>query len=71
MGYAAGDGILVTIESPVSLITRTTHTDGNGFFGMLGLPPGDYRVVAGSASSTVRVTAGTVAIWSAAATPPR
>ena len=63
MGYAPGDGTLVTIESPVSLITRTTHTDGNGFFGMLGLPPAEYRVVAGARSATVRVTAGTVGIW--------
>ena len=60
MGYAPGDGTLVTIESPASHITRTTHTDGNGFFGMLGLPPGEYRVVAGAMSISFNVTAGTV-----------
>jgi hypothetical protein len=70
MGYASGDGTLVTIESPASHITRTTRTDGSGFFGMLGLPPGEYRIVAGATSATVQIIAGRVVIWSAAATPP-
>ena len=38
MGYTHGDDITVTIEN------RTTMSDGSGFFGMLNLPPGDYRV---------------------------
>jgi uncharacterized lipoprotein YddW (UPF0748 family) len=64
MGYAAGDGTLVTIESQTTHAARTTRTDGSGFFGMLGLLPGEYRIVAGTASSTVTITAGSVAIWS-------
>ena len=70
MGYAPGDGTLVIIESPIAHTTRTTHTDGSGFFGMFGLPPGEYRVVAGATSAVVQIVAGRVATWSAAATPP-
>ena len=60
-GQAAGDGLLVTIESTTH-VARTTYTDGNGFFGMLGLAPGEYRVTAGGKSATVQVTAGRVAM---------
>lgn len=60
MGCAAGDGTLVTIESPATHTTRTTRTDGSGFFGMLGLPPGEYRMTAGATSIAFNVTAGTV-----------
>jgi uncharacterized lipoprotein YddW (UPF0748 family) len=66
MGYAAGDGTLVTIESLATHETKSTRSDGNGFFGMLGLAPGEYRVAAGAASSNVSIAAGKVAIWSAA-----
>lgn len=59
MGYAKGDGTLVTVESDAR--HRTTHTDGSGFFGMLGLAPGEYRVTIGEKSSTVVVSAGGVA----------
>ena len=55
MGYTEGDGTAVAIES------MTTHTDGSGFFGMLGLAPGKYRVTAGGKSCTAVVTAGRVA----------
>lgn len=61
MGQAEGDGTLVTIESATQT-TRTTHTDGGGFFGMLGLAPGEYRVTAGAKSATVVVVAGSVAV---------
>ena len=60
MGTANGDGTLVSIESLATHETRTTHTDGNGFFGMLRLAPGEYRVVAGGKSSTVTVNASRV-----------
>jgi len=60
MGSIDGDGISVTIESMATHATRTTRTDGNGFFGMLGLLPGEYRVTVGGRSSTVSVSAGTV-----------
>jgi uncharacterized lipoprotein YddW (UPF0748 family) len=60
IGSADGDGTLVSIESLATHETRTTHTDGNGFFGMLGLPPGEYQVVADGKSSTVHVIAGRV-----------
>jgi hypothetical protein len=66
MGYAAGDGDVVTIESMATHATTTTHADGNGFFGILGLPPGQYRVTAGAKSATVTVVTGHVALWSAA-----
>jgi uncharacterized lipoprotein YddW (UPF0748 family) len=66
MGQIDGDGTLVNVESLTTLATRTTHSDGTGFFGMLGLAPGQYRVVAGARSGTVNVEAGRVAVWSAA-----
>jgi uncharacterized lipoprotein YddW (UPF0748 family) len=62
IGSADADGMLVSIESLASHETRTTHTDGSGFFGMLGLNPGEYRVSAGGKSSVVIVTAGHVEI---------
>ena len=62
MGYAAArDGASVTIEALPSHATRTTTTDGSGFFGILGLEPGDYRVsVAGATSPVFPVVAGAV-----------
>jgi Uncharacterized protein conserved in bacteria len=70
MGFAAGDGTLVTIEDASTKRTWITRTDGKGFFGMLGLAPGEYRVGAGATTATVRVVAGGVSIWSAEATTP-
>jgi len=61
MGSFDGDGTLISIESLTTHETRTTHTDGSGFFGILGLAPGEYRVAAGGKSATVVVTAGRVA----------
>jgi len=66
MGYAEGDGTLITIESLATHDRRTTRTDGNGFFGMLGLAPGEYRVVAGASAATVTIAAGKVTVWSPA-----
>jgi len=63
IGQADGDGTVVTIESLSTAAKRTTHTDGSGVFGMLGLAPGEYRVVAGERSARVQVEAGKVAIW--------
>lgn len=60
MGYTSGDGTLVTIASPAANITRTTHSDGSGFFGMLGLPPGEYQMTSGATSIPFNITAGTV-----------
>jgi hypothetical protein len=65
MGSTDGDGTLVSIESLATHETRTTHTDGSGFFGMLGLAPGEYRVVAGGKSLMVTVIAGRVSSPSA------
>ena len=70
IGQADGDGTLVTIESRSTPAKRTTHTDGSGFFGMLGLAPGEYRVVAGERSATVQVEAGRVVIWGSTDMPP-
>src|SRR5204863_2689720 len=53
MGSTDGDGTLVSIESLSTHATRTTRTDGSGFFGMLGLALGEYRVVAAGKSATV------------------
>jgi uncharacterized cupin superfamily protein len=52
----------VSIESLSTQTKRMTHTDGTGFFGMLGLAPGRYRVVAGGKEETVDVGAGKVVI---------
>src|SRR5437764_10508514 len=62
MGQAEGDGAPVSIESLSTRTKRITHTDGTGFFGMLGLIPGQYRVVAGGKEETVDVGAGKVVI---------
>jgi uncharacterized lipoprotein YddW (UPF0748 family) len=63
MRQTDGDGILVTIESLTTQTKRTTHTDGSGFFGMFGLPPGQYRVTAGTKSGTLEIGAGKVTTW--------
>ena len=62
MGYTeARDGAVVTIESTASHATRTTTTDGSGFFGILGLDPGQYRVtIGGETSAPFPVVAGAV-----------
>jgi hypothetical protein len=44
MGFAAGDGVPVTIEDLGSGTTETTRTDGGGFWGFTHLAPGKYRV---------------------------
>jgi len=62
MGKTEGDGALVTIESLATQTKRTTHADGNGFFGMLGVAPGEYRVTAGLKSETVEICAGKVTV---------
>ncbi|HKS24739.1 MAG TPA: family 10 glycosylhydrolase [Thermoanaerobaculia bacterium] len=75
MGYTeARDGAVVTIESIATHAMRTTTTDGSGFFGVLGLEPGEYRVsLAGASSPVFPIVAGAVsrvdmaAIQSAAA----
>lgn len=70
MGNAGGDWTLVTIESLATKEKRTTRTDGAGFFGMLGLAPGDYRVVVSGSSETVTVNAGSVTVWRMTTSPP-
>ncbi len=69
MGNTGVDGMLVTIESVGTRTSRTTYTDGTGFFGMLGLAPGDYRVVTGGKSAMVSVSARRVAVWSESGQP--
>jgi uncharacterized lipoprotein YddW (UPF0748 family) len=66
MGNADGDGMPVTVESLATHVTRTTHTDGGGFFGMLGLAPGEYRVKVGGRMGTVRIAAGVVNVYAVA-----
>jgi len=44
MGLAAGDGVDITIEDVATGVTRTTRTDGGGFWGFAHLAPGAYRV---------------------------
>jgi hypothetical protein len=63
LGRADGDGALVTVASITTQPARTTHADGSGYFGMLGLEPGEYRVTAGEKTSTVTITAGKVTTW--------
>jgi uncharacterized lipoprotein YddW (UPF0748 family) len=62
MGYStARDGAVVTVEALPSHAARTTTTDGSGFFGILGLDPGQYRVtVGGQTSAPFPVVAGAV-----------
>ena len=62
VAFSPNDGTLISIESLATRESRTAHTDGSGFFGMLGLPPGEYRVAAGGKTSVVIVSAGRVAI---------
>ena len=68
-GDQAIDGAEVTLESEDGR-TRiaTPPSDGNGFFGRVGVPPGIYRVVVAPPGDgvyrsrcTVAVTAGSVA----------
>ncbi len=63
LGRADGDGALVTVAPITTQPARTTHADGSGYFGMLGLEPGEYRVTAGAKTSTVTVTPGRVTTW--------
>ncbi len=42
MGYTHQDGAAVTIDS--DNVHRSTTTDGSGFYGFLGLPPGEYHL---------------------------
>jgi hypothetical protein len=52
---------VVTIESIATHAIRTTTTDGSGFFGLLGLEPGEYRVsIAGASSPVFPIVAGAV-----------
>lgn len=54
------DGETVQISGPV---TQRVKTDGNGEFAVIDLPPGQYRVTAGTATKTVNITKGKV-VWS-------
>ncbi len=42
MGYTHQDGAMVTIDS--DSVHRSITTDGSGFYGFLGLPPGEYHI---------------------------
>jgi outer membrane receptor protein involved in Fe transport len=42
--------VSVTITNPASGFKRATNTDGNGFFSVLQLPPGNYTVMADASS---------------------
>jgi uncharacterized lipoprotein YddW (UPF0748 family) len=63
------DSAIVTIESLDGLVTRTTATDGGGFYGSVDLPPGRYTVTARLGpdilvGSPTEVRAGSVATCS-------
>lgn len=55
------DTATVTIENLDTHATRTTTTDGGGFFGAVDLAPGPYRAQVGSFYYCFNVTAGLVA----------
>jgi uncharacterized lipoprotein YddW (UPF0748 family) len=55
------DGAIVTVENLTTHQLRRVRTDGNGFYGLLGLVPGRYRaLVLGRESCLVEVIAGRV-----------
>jgi len=51
------DGVTATLTGPAK---RTATTDGSGFFGLVDLPPGAYRVSTGSITQTATIRAGVV-----------
>jgi hypothetical protein len=51
------DGATITLTGPVK---RTATTDGSGFYGLVDLPPGAYRVSANSITQTATIRAGVV-----------
>jgi hypothetical protein len=55
------DTAVVTIENLDTNATRTTATDGGGFFGAVDLTPGSYRAQVAGLYFCFSVTAGTVA----------
>ena len=60
------DTVVITIMSLDGSITRTTSTDGSGFFGSVDLPPGEYMATVQLDSNTIpaakfQVVAGSVA----------
>jgi hypothetical protein len=65
-GEAAGadskplDTVAVNIENLDTHATRSTKTDGNGFFGAVDLAPGAYRATAGSSYFCFNVVPGLV-----------
>jgi hypothetical protein len=56
-GGNPADGATVTLTGPVK---RTATTDGSGFYGLVDLPPGAYRVSTGSITQTATIRAGVV-----------
>ncbi len=58
------DSAIVTITSKDGSFTRTTSTDGGGFYGGVDLPPGEYSVDARLQSETMSVTRFAVAAGS-------
>lgn len=55
------DTATVNIENLDTQATRSTKTDGNGFFGAVDLPPGPYRATVGSSYFCFNVVPGLVA----------
>lgn len=58
---AALDTATVSIENLQTNATKTTATDGNGFFGAVDLTPGTYIAQVGNLTYCFNVTPGTVA----------
>ncbi|HEX5787564.1 MAG TPA: TonB-dependent receptor [Woeseiaceae bacterium] len=53
---AASEGAQVTATNVATGVTRTTETDANGRYTLVGLPPGTYIVESGGARDTVTLT---------------
>jgi uncharacterized lipoprotein YddW (UPF0748 family) len=51
------DGATVTLTGPAK---RTATADGNGFYGLIDLLPGNYRIMTGNATMTTTIRAGAV-----------
>jgi hypothetical protein len=56
-GDKPADGATVAVAGPTN---RTAITDGSGFYGLVDLPPGAYRVTTGKTTLPVTIRAGIV-----------
>ena len=66
---AASEGAQVTATNVATGVTRTTQTDENGRYTLVGLPPGTYIVESGGAQDTVTLTVASNATLDLEAAP--